>query len=127
LTQSPELGFGLLFVFLPKKILTLCCRRHRCLVAVVQRFVHFSAYPQAMQQHRQLSCCCNHRPLLPILATTLGQLQTPAPQVAVRSKRTQNVVRSLHQQRAQIRIPFLADVHLRFALPRVFRPGCSPT
>jgi len=29
------------------------------------------------------------------------------------------MVRSLHQQRTQIRIAFLADVHLRLTLPRV--------
>src|SRR5437660_8176017 len=39
LTQSPELGFWLL-LFLPKKILTLCCRRHGCRLVVVQWFVH---------------------------------------------------------------------------------------
>jgi len=40
------------FVFPSWNILTLCCRRHRCLVTVAQRFVHFSAHPQTMQQHR---------------------------------------------------------------------------
>src|ERR1035438_5265161 len=74
----------------------ICCRRQRCLVAVAQRFVHFSTHPQPMQQHRQLPRRRNHGSLLPILSAALGQLQTPAPQVAVRSKRTQNVVRSLH-------------------------------
>src|SRR5450631_1574006 len=54
LTQSPELGFGLL-LFLSLKILILCSGRHRSLAAVVQRFIHFSAHPQVMQQHRQLS------------------------------------------------------------------------
>src|SRR5271166_5037259 len=47
LTQSPELGFGLL-LFLSKKGLALCGRRHRSLVA--QRFVNLSAHPQTMQQ-----------------------------------------------------------------------------
>src|SRR5579864_9266865 len=54
LTQSPELGFGLLSFALPGKILTLlwpfvlrsCCNGHWA--AVVQRFVHFSAHPQVM-------------------------------------------------------------------------------
>jgi hypothetical protein len=40
-------------------------------------------------------------------------------EIAVRAKRYQNMMRSLHQQRAQIRIAFLADVHLRLALARV--------
>ena len=80
LTQSPKLGLGLLF-FLPKKILTLCGRRHRFLVTIPQRFVNLSTHPQPMQQHRQLSCRRNHCSLLPILAPTFGQVQTPAPQI----------------------------------------------
>jgi hypothetical protein len=60
-----------------------------------------------MQQHRQLSRRRNHGSFLPILPATLRQLQTPTAQIAVRSKRPQNVVRSLHQQRSQIRIAFL--------------------
>src|ERR1035437_6870459 len=46
-TGTRRLGF---LFFLPKKILTLCCRRHRCLMAVAQRFVRFSTHPQSMQQ-----------------------------------------------------------------------------
>jgi hypothetical protein len=72
-----------------------------------------------MQQRRELPCRGNHRSFLPILSATLSQFQPLAPQIAVHSKRSQNVMRSLHQQRPQIRIPFLADVHLRLALPRV--------
>jgi hypothetical protein len=49
LTQSPELGVWAFWLLLPKNVSTLCCRRHRCRVAIVQRFVHFSAYPQVMQ------------------------------------------------------------------------------
>ncbi len=118
-TGTRRLGF---VYFLPKKTLTLCGRRHRDLSAVAQRLISFSAYPQAMQQHCQLSRRRNHRSFLPILSPTLSQFQPPALQIAVHSKRTQNMMRSLHQQRPQIRIPFLADVHLRLALPRVSPP-----
>src|SRR5579863_8297493 len=85
-----------LLLFLPKKILTLCCRRHGYLVAVVQRLIHFSTHPQPMQQHGELSRRRNHGSLFPVLAATLRQFQTPAPQVAVRSKRTKNMVCTLH-------------------------------
>jgi hypothetical protein len=85
----------------------------------VQRFVRFSAHPQVMQQYRQLSCRGDDRPFLAALSAALGQLQSPAPQIAVHAKRSQNVLRSLHQQRAQIRIAFLADVHLRLTLSGV--------
>src|SRR5712664_1596933 len=47
LTQSTELGFGLL-LFLAKKGLALCGQRHRSLLAVPQGFVIFSAHPQTM-------------------------------------------------------------------------------
>src|SRR6266566_7393934 len=76
-----------------------------------------------MQQHRQLSGRGNDGSLLPALPTTLGQLQPPASQITVHTKRSQNVLCPLHQQRAQIGIAFLADVHLRLALSGVSSSG----
>ena len=55
LTQSPELGFGLLSLSFPGTVWFLRGCGHGCWVAVVQRFVHLSAHPQVVQQHRQLS------------------------------------------------------------------------
>ncbi len=126
LTQSPELGFGFClfsswngfdfcFVFI---VLRGC--RHCRLAAVVQWFVHFSAYPKMMQQHRQLSCGGDDRSLLPALSATFGQLQTPASQVTVDAKRSQDVLRPLHQQCSQIGVSFFADVHLRLLLCQRF-------
>jgi hypothetical protein len=98
--------------------------RRDCLVPVVmQRFVDFSAHPQTMQQDRQLACGGDDGPFLPALPAALGQLQTPAAQVAVGAKRSQNMLRALHQQGSQIGIAFLTDVHLRFALFRVSSSG----
>ena len=57
-----------------------------------------------MQQNRQFPRRRYHRSLFPILAATLSQFQPPAPQIAVPSERTQNVVRSLYQQRSQIQV-----------------------
>ena len=54
--------------------------------AVVQRFVHFSAHPQVMQQHRQLSRGRHDGSLLAVSSATFGQLQAPAP----RSQSTPN-------------------------------------
>src|SRR5882724_9402882 len=116
-TGTRRLGF-----VLPIHESELCRRRQHGRTAIPQRFVHFSADPQAMQQHRQLSCSSNHHSFLPILSAPLGQLQPPAPQIAVYAKRSQDVVRSLYQQGSQIRIALLADVQLRFALPRVAPP-----
>ena len=102
-----------------RMVLLLCGRRHRYPGAVPQWLVYFTAHPQVMQQHRQLSCRGHDGSFLRIPSSALGQLQSPAAQIAVRPKRSQNVLRSLYQQRSQIGIPFLADVHLRLPLPRV--------
>src|SRR5947209_4238168 len=102
------------------------CDRHSA--AVVQGVVHLAAHPQVMQQHGELSGRGNDGPLLPTFSAALGQLQPPAPQVTIRPERAQNVLCPLHQQRPQIGIAFLADVHLRLALPGVsspWLPGCS--
>jgi hypothetical protein len=53
--------FWLLFFPFPRRFRFLCCHRHCFLLAIVQRFVRFSAHPQMMQQHRQLSRGQNHR------------------------------------------------------------------
>src|SRR5260370_941516 len=114
-----RLGFC---VFLSQNVLPLCGRRHRHPAAVAQRFVRFSTYPQTMQQHCQLSCGGDHGSFLSVLPATFRPFQPPAPQVAVRSQRTQDVMRPLPQQCSQIRSAFPSDVHLRFALP-----GVSPS
>src|SRR5690348_11754568 len=56
---------------------------------------------------------------LPFLPPTLRQLQSPASEIAIDPERTQNVLRSLHQQSSQIGIAFFADVHLRLTLAGV--------
>ena len=101
-------------------------RQHRRVLAVVQGFVHFSAYPEVMQQHRQLSGSRNDGSLLSVSSSSFRQLQSPAPEIAVRAKRTQDVLCSLHQQRSQVRIAFLADVQLRLALTRVSSSRLQP-
>src|SRR5215475_2197601 len=72
-----------------------------------------------MQQHRQLSGRGHDGPLLGVPPTTLGQFQFPASTIAVNAERSQNMLRSLHQQRAQIRGALFTDVQLRLALSRV--------
>jgi hypothetical protein len=46
-------------------------------------------------------------------------LQSPASEVTIDTKRSQNVLRSLHQQRPRMRIALFADVQLRLAFSRV--------
>ena len=91
---------------------------HRFL-AIAQWFVHLSAYPQPMEQYRQLSSHCHYGSLLGIFSSSLRELQSPSPQITVFSKRPQNVVCSLHHHRSQIPVSFFADVLLWFAFPGV--------
>ena len=77
LTRSPELGFGFClssswndFDFAFAVGLRSCRQCHS--VAVVQGLVHFSAHPQVMQQHRQLSCRSHDRSLLSVSSATLA-------------------------------------------------------
>src|SRR6202521_2399317 len=91
---------------------------HRFL-AIAQWFVHLSAYPQPMQQDRQLSSHGHDGSLLGIFSSSLRKLASPSPQITVFSKRSQNVVRSLHHHRSQIPVSFFADFLLWFALPRI--------
>lgn len=68
----------------------------------MQWFVRFFAHPQVMQQHGELSCGGDDRSLLSALSAAFGQLQTPASQITVGAERSQDMLRSLHQQRSQI-------------------------
>src|SRR5438105_247840 len=72
-----------LFVFsLPGTVLilfrlfVLCGCRHCPSVAVMKRFVHLSAHPEVMQQHRQLSRRGHDRSLLPAFPKTLRKWRT---------------------------------------------------
>lgn len=76
-------------------IVELCCLR----LAVAQRVINLAAYPQPMQQHRQLSRHGHNRTLLCILPSSRRQLQPPPAQITIFSKRSQDVVRPLYHQR----------------------------
>ena len=79
-----------------------------------------------MQQYCQLSGGRHDGSLLPVPSTTLRQFQAPAPEIAVHTEWTQNVLRSLHQQSPQIGIAFFADMQLRLTLPRVSASRLQP-
>src|SRR6202047_5384108 len=91
---------------------------HRFL-AIAQWFVHLSAHPQPVEQYRQLSSHSNYCSFLGIFSSSLCKLQSPSPQITVFSKRSKNVVRTLHHHRSQIPVSFFADFLLWFALPGV--------
>src|SRR5262249_32867694 len=103
--------------------LTLGHGTHR-LLAIAQWLVHLSTHPQPMEQYRQLSPHRHHRSFLGIFSSALRQLQPPSPQITVCSKRSQNVMRSLHHHGSQVPVSFFADFLLWFALPGV--PASRP-
>src|SRR3984893_7208903 len=72
-----------------------------------------------MEQYCQLSSHGNYHSFLGIFSSSLCKLQSPSPQITVFSKRSQNVMRSLHHHRAEIPVSFFADFLLWFALPGV--------
>jgi hypothetical protein len=111
LTQSPELGVWLL-TFLSQGYFGFYAAIAIGLAAggcVVVRTPLRSPTDDAAA--RQFARRRNDRPFLSVPASALGQLQAPAPEITVDPERSQNVMRTLHQQRAQIRIALFADVH----------------
>jgi len=60
-----------------------------------------------MQEDGQLSRGRNDGSLPPTLSAALGPLQSLTPEIAVDTEWPQDVLCSLHQPRAQIRITFL--------------------
>src|SRR5229473_4392728 len=79
-----------------------------------------------MEQYCQLSSHGNHRSFLGIFSSSLRKLPSPSPQITVFSKRSQNVMRSLHHHRSQIPVSFFADSLLWFALPGVSPARSQP-
>ena len=134
-SQSPVFGITCeasfaLGVFLPAlRSCRLQCRlplRGLAGRGVAQRFVERPPLPQREQQHRQPSCDSHDRALLRVPCSCSRVPLTPAAQVAVGPERPEDVVRSLHQQPAQICVAALADAELRRALARVALPRHEP-
>jgi hypothetical protein len=97
-----------------------------CSLTIAQRFVDLSAQPQPMQQYRQLSCYSYHRSFLDVFPSSLGELKAPAPQITVFPKRSQDVMRPLHQQVRRYRSPSLLMCICGWLCPEFLRPGCNP-
>jgi len=91
--------------------------RHRCLVAVAEGVVLFSAYPQSMHQHRQLARYGDGRSFLGAPASSRRQFLAVATQVAVHTEAALNVVRALNQQPSKQLISCFGDSSLRIAVP----------
>src|SRR5258705_320896 len=79
-----------------------------------------------MEQYCQLSSHGNYRSFLGIFSSSLCKLQSPSPQITVFSKRSQNVMRSLHHHRSQIPSPSLLIFFCGSLSPEFLRPGRNP-
>jgi hypothetical protein len=62
------------------------CRYRFAAITDMQRFLYFCRHPQRMQEHGQFSRYRHQCTLFRILAAVRGQLQSPAPQIAVRTE-----------------------------------------
>src|SRR5208337_391700 len=87
-----------------------------------KRPITFATSPQSVQQNRQLASHRHHGSLFAALASTGGQLQSPASQLRIRCERSQYVLGRLHQQTPQIVIAGFADTMLRIRSARLRLP-----
>jgi hypothetical protein len=103
------------------------CRCQSALLRVVQRFVLLTANPEMVEQDRQLPRHCNDRAFLGVFASALRQLQSPSPEIGVLSKRTQDVLRPLNQDHAQVGVSLPRECICGSLCPEFLLPGCNPT
>src|SRR5215472_316296 len=75
-----------------------------------------------MKQDSSFSRNRHNRSFLATLSAMFSQVQAPSLQISIRSPPADDVVRSLHQQRPQVRVALLGDSQLRLALPRIAAP-----
>src|ERR1019366_9116190 len=78
------------------------CARNAGVVA--QGFIDLTAHPQLVEQDGQLPSHGDDRSFLGIASSSLGEFQSPSAQIAVLSKRSQNVVRALHHQGSEVSV-----------------------
>jgi hypothetical protein len=99
--------------------LAICKPQPFTLLSSAQGIIGLSSSPKVVQQNRQFSGDPDYRPFLSVLPSSFSQLQSPAPQVAVRAKGSQVVVGAIDQQLAQVGIPGFGDPQLRFVITRL--------
>jgi hypothetical protein len=59
---------------------------------MIERVIHLAGLPKMVKKNGQLSGDTDHSSLSGVLASPFSQLQPPAPQIAVRSERSQDVL-----------------------------------
>src|SRR5215213_1072741 len=94
---------------------------------VVERIVDLSGYPQAVQEHTELSRHGHRRSFLCVLTSLRGYLLSVASQVRVSSEGTLDVVSATYQKLPQHLISFLGDTFLtRISISRLLGGGHKP-
>jgi hypothetical protein len=72
-----------------------------------------------MKQDSQFARNCNDRTFLGVLPAPFGELQSPAPQISIRTKPPEDVLRRTHEQAAEVMITGFGDTQLRTAFSRL--------
>jgi len=78
----------------------------------IEGVVDFTGLPEVVKQHSQLPGDTDYSSLFSVLPSSFGQLQAPAAQVAIGSKRPENVLCGGDQQSAKEGITGLGNVEL---------------
>ena len=79
-----------------------------------------------VEHDSQLPGDANYRSFLGVLPSTFSQLQTPAAQVAVRTKGPQDVLGGSDEQTAQVGVPRFRDSQLGILIAGLIPPGDEP-
>jgi hypothetical protein len=75
----------------------------------IKGIIDFSGLPKVVEQNSKLSGNGNDSSLFSVLASPFGQLQTPSSQIAIGSKRPQDVLDGRDEQATQEGIASLGD------------------
>jgi len=118
----PSLGCPLLLLLLLLLLLVLLLAP----MGVVERIVDLCAYPQAVQEHRELPGHGHRRPLLCVLAAPGGYLLPMASQVRIGAEGTQDVVGAAYQELPQHLVALLGDAFLGVPLSGAVGCGNEP-
>ena len=89
----------------------------------IEGIIDFSGLPKAVEQNSKLSGNGNDGSLFSVLASPFGQLQAPTSQIAIGSKRPENVLCGGHQQAAQVGVSGLGDSQLRVMVAGLIPSG----
>jgi hypothetical protein len=68
----------------------------------IKGIIDFSGLPKAVEQNSKLSGNGNHGSLFGVLASTFGEFQAPAAQIAVGTEGTQDILGGRDEQTTQI-------------------------